>query len=467
MRQTLLATLVILTPNLLPAALVVVEHPGSDGLDHALEAGIPVVAEFERHLLSVGDADQVKAMAEARGLRVAFVDPGSGPWATVWLNDPRAIDPPEACGTVLWREGQHLVTSVPTTGLTKECAESPEVFVRILPEKTLRRAEPPASPYASGTLRSPVRLTPLPMVEEVTAALNDTVTMGWWEEVVGAASTRYSRAAGCQTASDWAAAEFAAMGLTVTQPHHTTGMAPNVVAELTGTTRPDDIVILIGHLDDLPSSGDAPGADDNASGSAMVLAAAEAISCYTFEATVRFVLVTGEEQGLKGSSAIADAMAAAGETPIAVLNGDMIGWEGDGSPAVEDLDVNYNAASEWLASLFVEAASDYATGLAVNAFSCPSMTASDHAPFWAEGWSALCGITDNHGFCGQSGTYPEYHKVTDTIANCGPGAAAFFGAATRTYAATAAHLAVPMQRLADAPSGLSATPAGANRVDLA
>jgi hypothetical protein len=467
MRQTLLATLVILTPNLLPAALVVVEHPGSDGLDHALEAGIPVVAEFERHLLSVGDADQVKAMAEARGLRVAFVDPGSGPWATVWLNDPRAIDPPEACGTVLWREGQHLVTSVPTTGLTKECAESPEVFVRILPEKTLRRAQPPASPYASGTLRSPVRLTPLPMVEEVTAALNDTVTMGWWEDVVGAASTRYSESAGCQTASDWAAAEFAAMGLTVTQPHHTTGMAPNVVAELTGTTRPDDIVILIGHLDDLPSSGDAPGADDNASGSAMVLAAAEAMSCYTFEATLRFILVTGEEQGLYGSSDAADAMVAAGETAVAVLNGDMIGWEGDGAPAVEDLDVNYNAASEWLASLFVEVAADYATGLAVNAFSCASMTYSDHAPFWAEGWSALCGITDNHGFCGQSGTYPEYHKVTDTIANCGPGAAAFFGAATRTYAATAAHLAVPMQRLADAPSGLSATPAGANRVDLA
>jgi hypothetical protein len=466
MRTTVLATFALLLAKLATAGLMVIDHPGPHGLDHALDAGISVVAEFEGHCLAIGTPAEIAAAAAPLGVEATLVDSGAGPWATVWLNDGTTTGLPDACGRILWREGNHFVTGIDDGDRFVACAESPLVFARLLPTRPLRRSAQPATPYADGTLRHPVRVVPQALVQEIVASLDDAFTLTWWEDVVGAASTRYSKSAGCQTASDWAAAEFAAMGFTVSQPHHTVDMAPNVVAERTGTTRPDDIVILIGHLDDLPSSGPAPGADDNASGSAMVLAAAEAMACYEFEATVRFILVTGEEQGLHGSSAVADTMVADGESPIAVLNGDMIGWEGDGTPTVEDLDVNYNAASEWLATLFTEVAADYGTGLAVNAFSCPSMTYSDHAPFWAEGWSALCGITDNHGFCGQAGTYPDYHEDTDTIANCGPGGPAFFGAAVRTYAATAAHLATPTVRVADAPSALSATPAGTNRIDL-
>lgn len=468
MRILNLVILACLTVAPAAADLLVVEHPGPEARDAAIAEGVPVVAEFERHLILFGDADELAPAIRRRGLAAQVVARGDdGGWATVWLNDPRDPAPPAACGPSLWNEGRHHITAPESPDALAACAASPKVFARRLPLRPMRPPQPSTSRYAGGTFDSPLRLTPLPLVTEIVTGLTDAAAMTWWQDVVGAATTRYSYSAGAQAASDWAAAEFAAMGLVVEQPHHTTGMAPNVVGELTGTTRPDDIVILIGHLDDLPSSGPAPGADDNASGSAMVLAAAEALSCYRFEATLRFILVTGEEQGLYGSSDVADAMAAGGETPIGVLNGDMIGWEGDGTPAPEDLDVNYNGASEWLATLFAQAASDYATGLAVNAFSCPSMTYSDHAPFWSEGWSALCGITDNHGFCGHDGTYPGYHQSSDTIANCGPGAQAFFGAAVRTYVATAAHLAVPTSRVTATPSNLSATPSGANTVDLA
>ena len=66
------------------------------------------------------------------------------------------------------------------------------------------------------------------------------------------------------------------MGLSAT--YHTWGGStyPNVIATRTGAAQPDVVFILCAHLDDMPSGATAPGADDNASGSAAVLAAAGA-----------------------------------------------------------------------------------------------------------------------------------------------------------------------------------------------
>lgn len=198
----------------------------------------------------------------------------------------------------------------------------------------------------------------------------------------------------------------------------------------------------------------------------MVTALADVMSGYRFASTIKFLAVTGEEFGLYGSEYYAAAAASAGEDIRAVLNGDMIGWEGDGIPAVEDLDVNYNTSSAWLGNLMVQIAADYPVGLPVNAFECNSMAYSDHWPFWMEGWSAICGITDNQGFCGQNGSYPYYHTSSDTIANCGPGAPEYIAAAMRLYLATAAHLADALCVAGSPPSGLSASPGGDNRIDL-
>ena len=96
-----------------------------------------------------------------------------------------------------------------------------------------------------------------------------------------------------------------------------------------------------------------------------------------------------------------------------------------------------------------EAAVRYDTGGPVNAFYCPSMVYSDHAPFWDRGWSAVCGITDNEGFCRQWGTYPYYHTHNDTVKNCGD--LSFFAGASRTYLATAAELAIPLGRRDESP----------------
>lgn len=78
-------------------------------------------------------------------------------------------------------------------------------------------------------------------------------------------------------------------------------MGRNVVGIQPGEGRPGEIVVVCAHLDDMPEAGPAPGADDNASGSAAVLEAARILSQYRFDRTLHFVLFTGEEQGLLGS----------------------------------------------------------------------------------------------------------------------------------------------------------------------
>ena len=83
----------------------------------------------------------------------------------------------------------------------------------------------------------------------------------------------------------------------------------NVVATLKGVDPNDDrIFIISGHLDNMRSSptdsiGDAPGANDDGSGTAAVIECARVMSKHSFPATIIFIAVSGEEQGLLGSQA--------------------------------------------------------------------------------------------------------------------------------------------------------------------
>ena len=86
----------------------------------------------------------------------------------------------------------------------------------------------------------------------------------------------------------------------------------NVVATLKGTDVNDHrIFIISGHLDSrrtnvMDETGDAPGADDDGSGTAAVIECARIMSKHPFPATIIFVAVSGEEQGLYGSTFMAD-----------------------------------------------------------------------------------------------------------------------------------------------------------------
>lgn len=105
----------------------------------------------------------------------------------------------------------------------------------------------------------------------------------------------------------------------------------NVVATLKGTDPNDNRIFLIsGHLDNMRSNvmdgtGDAPGANDDASGVAAVLECARIMSQRSFPATIIFVAVSGEEQGLLGANYMADKAKKGNWNIEAVLNNDIMG----------------------------------------------------------------------------------------------------------------------------------------------
>jgi hypothetical protein len=105
----------------------------------------------------------------------------------------------------------------------------------------------------------------------------------------------------------------------------------NVVATLKGTDADDNrVVVISAHLDNrrtnvMDSTGDAPGANDDASGAAAVMECARVMSKYSFPATVIFVAVSGEEQWLLGSKYMAEKAKKEAWNIEAVLNNDIMG----------------------------------------------------------------------------------------------------------------------------------------------
>ena len=111
----------------------------------------------------------------------------------------------------------------------------------------------------------------------------------------------------------------------------TTLLLGNVLATLKGTDPADNrIFIISGHLDAMRTNvmdrvGDAPGANDDASGVAAVMECARIMSKRNFSATIIFMAVSGEEQGLLGSTYMAAKSRKENLNIEAVLNNDIMG----------------------------------------------------------------------------------------------------------------------------------------------
>lgn len=104
----------------------------------------------------------------------------------------------------------------------------------------------------------------------------------------------------------------------------------DMIAIQRGTERPNDVVIITGHIDSrvtdiLNAASDAPGANDDGSGTSTVIEAARLLSRHKFKGTIVYAALSGEEQGLNGGKVIADYAKTQGWNVIANLNNDIIG----------------------------------------------------------------------------------------------------------------------------------------------
>jgi Zn-dependent M28 family amino/carboxypeptidase len=179
-----------------------------------------------------------------------------------------------------------------------------------------------------------------PDAKELQATIQALVGFGTRHSLSDTASPKR----GIGAARRWAQSRFEQIGrdcggcLTIVTPSQTfTGSrVPNptaivdVVAIQSGSTDPNRVIILTGHIDSrvtdpLNAKSDAPGADDDASGVALVIEAARILSRYHFPATIVYGVLSGEEQGLYGGKVLADYAKAQGWRVEADLNNDIVG----------------------------------------------------------------------------------------------------------------------------------------------
>jgi len=191
----------------------------------------------------------------------------------------------------------------------------------------------------------------------------------------------------------------------------------NLVADLRGATHPERVWLVGGHLDstsEIPYSS-APGADDNATGTAATLLIASVLRNYQFADTIRFVHFTGEEQGMWGSKGYVPALSASGVQVMGYVNLDMIGYDSNGDRIME-VHAGTRANSLDLAGRFIAANDRYGQGLRIELKREDATQFSDHSPFWNYGYAAFLAI--EHFFDGATprDRNPWYHTTGDRLA---------------------------------------------------
>lgn len=239
-------------------------------------------------------------------------------------------------------------------------------------------------------------------------------------------STRNSHTAGSAQAAEHLRGVLAGMGYAVTsQPFTCLGVSSlNLVASLPGSSASAARIVLGAHYDSTSDHGvgDAPGADDNASGVAAVVEAARVLRGHRLSTPVELVLFGAEEQGMCGSEHYVREARTRGPAVRGAVVLDMIAWyERRRELTVEGED----AWRDWMRPA-AEAVTAY-TDLAVT--QTYESEDSDHVPFQMAGIPAYLIIESDWD------RNPFYHSSGDTFANLDP---AFGYQATRAVVATVA-----------------------------
>jgi hypothetical protein len=340
----------------------------------------------------------------------------------------------EASVRLLWMEGRNALLAVGGGELPAGLASAwgPKALSPI----PLPAPVPPPPSRETATVFAPV-------IDGMVAQVDEAATFRRVEELSGAEpawiggnpyvfTTRYTTTSMCDAAEQYVYQKFQAMGYTdvAFDPFLVFGTpARNVIATLPGTVSPESEIIVCGHLDSTSPepTTDAPGANDNASGTAVVLAAAEILEHYAFEKTIRFIAFTGEEQGLYGSYHYVQEAMGNGDQIDGVLNCDMVAyWSSSYEVQLE---------SEIFASSLVSVVDDACTAYTgLGTQNVWGAWGSDHAPFLDAGYPALLVIEDEWS------SYPCYHSTCDTA---GMQDTDMLADVTRAVVAAAAHLAVP------------------------
>ena len=240
------------------------------------------------------------------------------------------------------------------------------------------------------------------ITESIIAQVNEEMLEYYLSSLVSF-GVRYTGTDACYQAEEWIFEQFESMDLNVSYLEWETGgfRDRDVVATLPGD---DDHVIIVGaHADTVETS---PGADDNGSGVAAVLAVAEVLSRYEFMHTIQFIVYTGEEVGTYGSYNHAREAYANGEKIMAVFNLDMVGYAE--SPVGGNMIRFFETErGEKLTDFCIDVSTTYHHLIGLDIERVPNYPGSDHQAYIDYGYDAV--------FSAHYDGYPYGHSANDSI----------------------------------------------------
>ncbi len=191
------------------------------------------------------------------------------------------------------------------------------------------------------------------------------------------------------------------------------GNSQNILAVKEGTNHPDKFYLIGAHYDSMPDSSVAPGADDNASGTALVLEAARILRNYQSSYSIIFAF-WDEEEAASGSKDYAKYARDSGINILEVFNIDMIGWDSDNDGTMMAYRTNNGQGLDF-ENITSEINNEH--NLQLNIIFRDTYNASDDQRFYQEGFNTI-GFIEKFLLSLQdpdNDFNPYWHKSTDTV----------------------------------------------------
>ncbi|KAF9999214.1 hypothetical protein BGZ79_007159 [Entomortierella chlamydospora] len=223
-------------------------------------------------------------------------------------------------------------------------------------------------------------------------------------------TTRSSTSKQSQEVAEWLKSQFESYGCdSVELMPYQPRFGPNVICKFKGTEHPDEHVIIGAHHDSRGSflNPRAPGADDDGSGSSMLLQVARIIKANNLSFGRTFVIAafSGEEQGLFGSAALSKKMKQDGTTITMMIQGDMLAYRKPGEPVQVAFPARYHTPE--VSSLLRNVTELYVPNAVVGT---TGACCSDHQSFWENGFPATAFFERNGPIAD-----PKYHNSGDLV----------------------------------------------------
>jgi len=238
----------------------------------------------------------------------------------------------------------------------------------------------------------------------------------------------FSSAKKLQQVESYVVQQFRRPGVTVEMhPFEALGRTYQNVVATVAAEKPGPPLIVAAHFDTVEQS---PGADDNASGLAVLLEAARLVQAQAFTRPVRFIAFNLEEENLLGSSAYAEYLQRKGEEIRGAIVLECVGYarsEPGTQQRPPNLPIDVPTIGNFLAVIGNGASQDLVAAVTASGNRAvpplkmiplvvpgrgeqlPDTRRSDHAPFWDHGYPAVM-LTDTANY-----RNPHYHRPTDTI----------------------------------------------------